>query len=204
MPGLFHEPEQSYHDMKMMERGGGLPRGDGVPCKNDAIVVASRSGHAWPRPAHGMHGFSRSVGAPSELGCAQDHENARSKRRKGGLPPFVYAVTDRNGVIRYFDKGISDTPLRSRWLRHDTIHHQESARNRYIEELDEGRGPLAVGSVSIAEFRDRLPPSFRLLPAEAIATGLEALWIQRWRAQLSWNDRNERPLAGFDDGDYWR
>lgn len=71
--------------------------------------------------------------------------------------PLLYAVTDRQGVIRYVGKWESDTPLYNRWIRHDTIHHQERARNLYIRELDAGNGPLGVWSITVRELRNSLP-----------------------------------------------
>lgn len=117
--------------------------------------------------------------------------------------PLVYAVADNYGYIRYIGKWETESALYCRWIRHKTIHHQERARNFYIAELDAKRGPLSVWAVSISELKSRLPIHIQCLPEKLIAQGLEALWIQRWRNQLFWNNRNELVPAGFDDGSYW-
>lgn len=118
--------------------------------------------------------------------------------------PLVYAVTDKDGVIRYVGKWVSETALYSRWMRHKTIHHQERARNLYITELDSGNGPLSVWSISVREIRSKLPLHTQQLTEKEIAAGLEALWIHRWRSQLNWNDRKEHIPDGFCDGEYWK
>jgi len=132
-----------------------------------------------------------------------DHRVINEHRWNKIAGPLVYVVTDSGGTIRYIGKWESATPLHSRWLRHKTIHHQERARNLYISELDAGRGPLAVWSTSIGELKNRLPKEVQSLPEKEIAAALEALWIQRWKNQLSWNDRMEPIPAGFYDGNYW-
>ncbi len=118
--------------------------------------------------------------------------------------PLVYAVTEQSGTIRYLGKWVTPTPLRARWLRRKMIHHQERARNLYITELDAGRAPLSVWSISIAELRGRLPSSTDTFSDVQVATGLEALWIRRWKNTLLWNNRMEPLIAGFDDGEYWK
>lgn len=133
-----------------------------------------------------------------------DHHVVNERRWKNINGPLVYAVTDCQGIIRYIGKWESSTPLHSRWLRHKTIHHQERARNLYISELDAGRGPLAVWSVSIAELKNRLPAPTHSMPDADVAANLEALWIQRWKSQLLWNDRQEPLSTGFHDGEYWK
>jgi hypothetical protein len=132
-----------------------------------------------------------------------DHRVVNEQRWKKIAGPLVYAVTDSTGTIRYIGKWVTATALSSRWVRHKTIHHQERARNLYIRELDAGRGPLAVWSISVQELRSRLPANTQSLANDEIADALEALWLQRWRNQLSWNHRNEPVREGFDDGDYW-
>jgi len=133
-----------------------------------------------------------------------DHRVINERRWKDIDGPLVYAVTDYRGVIRYIGKWESSTALHSRWLRHKTIHHQERARNLYLAELDAGRGPLAVWSVSITELKKRLPATVHTMPDAEVAANLEALWIQRWKSQLLWNDRQEPLATGFHDGEYWK
>ncbi len=133
-----------------------------------------------------------------------DHRVVNEQRWKNIAGPLIYAVTDKSGVVRYIGKWVTASALRSRWVRHKTIHHQERARNLYIAELDAGRGPLSVWSVSVSELKSKLPTSVQKQTDEDVADALEALWIQRWRSQLSWNQRGEPVSAEFDDGDYWR
>lgn len=133
-----------------------------------------------------------------------DHRVANERRWRGVPGPFVYAVTDRFGLVRYVGKWESFTPLHSRWLRHDTIHHHEKTRKLYLAELDGGRGPLQVWSISSEEIRARLPESSATMSALDIAKGLEALWIKRWKPHLTWNGRDEKLVPGFDDGEYWK
>ena len=133
-----------------------------------------------------------------------DHRVVHEKRWKGIVGPLVYAVTDHTGQIRYVGKWVTSTALNARWIRHKTIHHQESSRNIYLTELDAGRGPLAVWSISIEELKRKLPSNVSVMNPKDIAVGLEALWIQRWKEQFKWNTRAESVPAGFGDGDYWR
>lgn len=133
-----------------------------------------------------------------------DHRVVNEKRWKGIVGPLLYAVTDHSGQIRYVGKWVTSTSLNARWIRHKTIHHQESSRNIYLAELDAGRGPLAVWSISVEELKHKLPSVVTTLSAKDIAVGLEALWIQRWRSQLEWNTRVEPVPLGFGDGEYWR
>jgi DNA polymerase III subunit epsilon len=133
-----------------------------------------------------------------------DHKVVNEKRWKDVVGPLVYVVTDSTGNIRYVGKWVTATPLYARWIRHKTIHHQESTRNLYLSELDAGRGPLAVWSVSVDELRRKLPANISTKDPKEIATGLEAIWIQRWKAQLHWNTRLEPVPSGFSDGEYWR
>lgn len=133
-----------------------------------------------------------------------DHKVVNEKRWKNVVGPLVYVVTDNTGNIRYVGKWVTATSLYARWIRHKTIHHQESTRNRYLSELDAGRGPLAVWSVSVDELRKKLPANITNQDPKEIAAGLEAIWIQRWKAQLHWNTRLEPVPLGFSDGEYWR
>jgi DNA polymerase-3 subunit epsilon len=133
-----------------------------------------------------------------------DHQVVNERRWKGIVGPLVYVVADHAGQIRYVGKWVTSTALNARWIRHKTIHHQESSRNIYLAELDAGRGPLAVWSVSIEELKQRLPSDVSAMNLKDIAVGLEALWIQRWKDQLKWNTRAEPVPAGFSDGNYWR
>lgn len=133
-----------------------------------------------------------------------DHAVINERRWRGIRGPFVYAVTDRSGIVRYVGKWESLTAMHSRWLRHKTIHHHEGTRNLFLAELDGGRGPLQVWSISAEEIRPRLPNPSSKMSAVDIAVGLEALWIRRWKPHLSWNDRDEKLVPGFDDGEYWK
>lgn len=133
-----------------------------------------------------------------------DHRVINERRWKKIDGPLVYAVTDHQGLIRYIGKWETPTPLHSRWLRHKTIHHQERTRNLYIAELDAGRGPLTVWSISVAELKNRLPRAMQCLTGSSLAAGLEALWIRRWKEHLFWNERIEPLLDGFHDGEFWK
>lgn len=133
-----------------------------------------------------------------------DHVVLNENRWNKIRGPLIYAVTDHQGIIRYVGKWVTATALQSRWLRHATIHHQEKARNIYIKELDEGRGPIAVWSISTAELKSRLPAIAQQMLDKDLAQALEALWINRWQKQLLWNSRPEPLTPGFDDGDFWQ
>jgi DNA polymerase-3 subunit epsilon len=133
-----------------------------------------------------------------------DHRVVNERRWKDITGPLVYAVTDQSGAARYVGKWVTSTALNARWIRHKTIHHQESSRNIYLAELDAGRGPLAVWSISVGELMQKLPRSLSGMHRKDIAVGLEALWIQRWKDQLKWNVRPEPIPLGFSDGEYWR
>ncbi|WP_210547059.1 DNA polymerase III subunit epsilon [Rhodoferax sp. PAMC 29310] len=132
-----------------------------------------------------------------------DHRVVNEMRWKGVVGPLLYAVADHAGQVRYLGKWVTSTALNARWIRHKTIHHQESTRNIYLSELDAGRGPLAVWSISVDELKRKLPSNVSALHPKDIAVGLEALWIQRWKDQLKWNTRTEPVPMGFGDGDYW-
>jgi hypothetical protein len=132
-----------------------------------------------------------------------DHRVVNEHRWQTIAGPLLYAVCDRSGEIRYIGKWVTSTPLKARWLRHNTVHHQECARNLYIAELDAARGPLSVWSTSILELKSRLPKGVQGLPEKQLAADLEGLWIQRWKSQLSWNSKLEPVRPGFHDGDYW-
>lgn len=107
--------------------------------------------------------------------------------------PLLYVVTDSAGALRYVGKWVSSTPLFARWFRHEHIHHQTSSRTRYLAELDEGRSPLLVWSLSTAELRPRLPRTE--LNHYDLAEAMEALWISRWKPQL-WNKNRPAVPAG--------
>jgi DNA polymerase-3 subunit epsilon len=133
-----------------------------------------------------------------------DHRIVNERRWKEVVGPLLYAVTDQFGHVRYVGKWVTSTALNARWIRHKTIHHQESSRNIYLAELDAGRGPLAVWSISVDEIKRKLPSHVSTMHPKDIAVGLEALWIQRWKSQFTWNTRAEPVPSGFVDGDYWR
>lgn len=133
-----------------------------------------------------------------------DHRVVNERRWKEVVGPLLYTVTDQQGHVRYVGKWVTNTPLNARWIRHKTIHHQESSRNIYLAELDAGRGPLAVWSISVDEIKRKLPSHISMLHSKQIAVGLEALWIQRWKNQFTWNTRGEPVPNGFLDGDYWK
>lgn len=133
-----------------------------------------------------------------------DHTVVNERRWKSIPGPLLYAVADKSGAVRYIGKWVTANAVYNRWIRHKTIHHQESARNRYINELDRGNGPLSVWSISVNELKPKLPQSVQILTNKEIAEGLEALWIERWYQQLSWNERREPVPVNFDDGDFWR
>ncbi len=120
-------------------------------------------------------------------------------RRVAG--PLLYCVADQSGVLRYVGKWVTETPLYARWFRHDHIHHQTSSRRHYLDELDNGRGPLVVWSASASELRPRIPS--QSLSNYDLAEALEGLWITRWRSQL-WNKSLPSFPAAFTDGEYWR
>lgn len=133
-----------------------------------------------------------------------DHRVVNEKRWKSIVGPLVYVVADHSGQIRYVGKWVTSTALNARWIRHKTIHHQESSRNIYLAELDAGRGPLTVWSTSIEELKPKLPSTVSAMNPKNIAIGLEALWIQRWKDQFKWNSRIEPVPEGFSDGNYWQ
>lgn len=133
-----------------------------------------------------------------------DHTVVNEKRWKSIPGPLLYAVSDKSGAVRYIGKWVTTNAVYNRWIRHNTIHHQESTRNRYISELDAGNGPLSVWSISIKELRPKLPKYVQMLTDKEIAEGLEGLWIERWYQQLSWNERRELVPANFDDGNFWQ
>jgi DNA polymerase-3 subunit epsilon len=132
-----------------------------------------------------------------------DHTVVNEKRWKSIPGPLLYAVSDNSGAVRYIGKWVTANAIYNRWIRHNTIHHQESSRNHYISELDKGNGPLSVWSVSIKELRPKLPSCLQMLADKEIAEGLEGLWIDRCFPQLFWNERKELVPADFDDGNFW-
>jgi hypothetical protein len=115
--------------------------------------------------------------------------------------PLIYSVTDSSGHVRYIGKHQSANALRCRWVRHGYIHHQQSARTRYLEHLDAGRGELTVSSATAAEIQRRLPSTRTASSGVSLVKALEALWIQRhWDNVGRWNCVREPVVAGFDDG----
>lgn len=132
-----------------------------------------------------------------------DHRVLNEERWRNVCGPLLYAVTDNSGLIRYVGKWETKTALYSRWIRHDTIHHSESARNAYLRELDAGRGPLEVWSISVKELLPFLPVEIRKWDEVRIASNLEGLWIRRWKEQMKWNRRIEPIEPEFSDGDFW-
>lgn len=116
----------------------------------------------------------------------------------------VLGVSKKRPFCWLIFQWVTNTALNARWIRHKTIHHQESSRNIYLAELDADRGPLAVWSISVEELKPKLPSVVSVMSPKDIAVGLEALWIQRWKDQFKWNSRIEPVPAGFSDGNYWR
>lgn len=123
------------------------------------------------------------------------------RRLRGVAGPLIYAVTDCDGVLRYVGKWVSATPLFARWFRHDVVHHQTSSRTHYLRELDAGRSPLTVWSLSASELRHRIPAQHHMTDTQLIEN-LEGLWIRRWGGQL-WNKQRPSVATGFSDGEYW-
>lgn len=120
------------------------------------------------------------------------------------MGPLIYAVTDSEGVVRYFGKWVSQTPLYARWFRHDRIHHQTSSRKKFIEALDAGKSPLTVWSAAAGELRRLpMPKETSEFDDQRFIENLEALWIQRWRSQL-WNKQVPSLNPGFSDGNFWQ
>jgi hypothetical protein len=113
--------------------------------------------------------------------------------------PLIYTVSDARGLIRYVGRHLGATPLRSRWVRHGHLHHQESSRNAYIAHLEGGHGELTVACASAAEIHAALPVTRTAANPRALVDGLEALWIHRHRSQL-WNSQARAIPAGFTDG----
>ncbi|WP_363318714.1 exonuclease domain-containing protein [Rhodoferax sp.] len=132
-----------------------------------------------------------------------DHRVVNERRWKKVCGPLLYAVTDHTDEVRYIGKWVTANALYNRWVRHDTIHHGECTRNFYLAELDAGRGPLTVWSISVDELKKKLPSTVSAMHSKDIAVGLEALWISRWKTQLRWNTKLERLTPGFLDGEYW-
>ncbi|MDM0025916.1 GIY-YIG nuclease family protein [Variovorax saccharolyticus] len=123
-------------------------------------------------------------------------------RLRGVAGPLIYAVTDCDGVLRYVGKWVSATPLYARWFRHSLVHHQTSSRTFYLRELDAGRTPLTVWSLSASELRQRFLVQPNMTDTQLIEN-LEGLWIQRWGGQL-WNKHRPPVAATFSDGEYWK
>ena len=160
-------------------------------------------------PALGMEPAFEMVAAPASKTFFYRNENKRvieprvlcEHRLNRVVGPLLYAVEDHRGTLRYIGKWVSETSLYARWFRHEHIHHQTSSRRHYLEELDAGRGPLKVWSISCKELRPRIPAS--TLTDYGLAEALEGLWIARWKPQL-WNKKIPSFPSGFSDGEYWR
>ena len=116
--------------------------------------------------------------------------------RLGG--PLIYVVTDIGGVIRYVGRHLAGTPLRSRWIRRDHLHHQESSRNLFIAHLEAGDGDLLVSCASAPEIHRALPSTRSIGDARTLVCALEALWIRRYGRNL-WNVQAPAVPAGFTD-----
>lgn len=113
--------------------------------------------------------------------------------------PCVYAVFDISGRLRYVGKHIAQTPLRSRWVRHGHLHHQQASRTAYLEHLDGQQGALQVHVGHGDSLRRALPGAQRLACDRQLATAVEALWIDRHFGRI-WNQRREPLQPGFSDG----
>lgn len=114
--------------------------------------------------------------------------------------PFLYAVADSEGVVRYLGKSY-ETTLSSRWIRPTPYLHHKQSRDHIIQELRAGRGPLWLWSTSAAELRP-LMPQHDGISDQCLVKALEALWLSRWCSGL-WNSKLEPLVPGFDDGSYW-
>lgn len=117
--------------------------------------------------------------------------------------PFIYAVTDAIGNVRYVGKSWEDR-LYKRWIRPTPyIRHKES-RDYIIREIEKGGISPALWSIPIRTLCSLVQnPMWRQFDDRTIAKALEALWIDRWGQQL-WNSKAESRVVGFDDGEYWR
>lgn len=118
--------------------------------------------------------------------------------------PFIYAVVDAAGAVRYIGKSFEKF-LQQRWLRPQPYIHHKSTRDRILAELNAERGPLNLWSSTAAEMKQRIP-HHSALPDRTFIAGLEALWLQRWRPipGCLWNEKNETLIPGFDDLEYWK
>lgn len=126
-------------------------------------------------------------------------EDANRFRKIKG--PFIYAVTEMGGAIRYIGKS-EEKYLYQRWLRPQPhIHHRES-RDYIIRDLSQGKGPLLLWSATATELKN-LVPWHRLMHDNEFVTALEACWLDRWGTHL-WNDRSEPLHPSFNDGEYWK
>jgi hypothetical protein len=164
----------------------------------------------------GLHGTLRFAAAPD--GKTFYYSKRRNEEHKGNLPviesdwedanrfrkvrgPFIYAVTDLSGAIRYIGKSWEQF-LYQRWLRPQPfIHHRES-RDHIIRDLRTGKGPLLMWSSSATELKV-LVKRHLAMEDKIFVKALEALWLHRWGSAL-WNARDEELVSGFDDGSYWK
>jgi hypothetical protein len=111
--------------------------------------------------------------------------------------PTLYLVTDTSGLTRYVGKHEGQGPIRSRWIRRNHLHHQESSRNRYIAHLESGSGVLTLRTLSSAELRElaRESPNTGQADAQLVRAAEAILIDQLWATGLLWNQRRE---AGGD------
>lgn len=86
-----------------------------------------------------------------------NYEVINKRRFQDVRGPLIYAFTNHADEICYVGKWDTGTPLRSRMIRHDHIHHQKTARNKVIARFDQGEGPFCVWSANHLE-GDHEPP----------------------------------------------
>lgn len=164
----------------------------------------------------GLHRTLRFAAAPE--GKTFYYAKRKKEDHKGHLPviefdweddnrfrkvmgPFVYAVTDQSGAIRYIGKSWEKF-LYQRWLRPQPyIHHRES-RDYIIRDLRGGKGPLLMWSSSATELKT-LVNRHLTMEDKIFVKALEAHWLHRWGSAL-WNAGDEELHPGFDDGSYWK
>lgn len=129
-----------------------------------------------------------------------DNEDVYFFREAAG--PFIYAVTDATGCIRYIGKSWEDR-LYKRWIRPNPFIRHKESRDFIIREIEKGGLAPCLWSIPIRALCSLvMNPSWRQFDDRTIAKALEALWIDRWREQL-WNSKTETRVPGFDDGHYW-
>ena len=125
-------------------------------------------------------------------------DSYRFRRTEG---PFLYAVVDVAGQVKYIGKSW-ETFLYQRWIRpQPNIHHKER-RDFILGELNAGRGPLHMWSATATELKRRIP-HHATMEDRSFVKALEALWVDRWRTAL-WNVKLEPLTPGFHDHEYWR